>query len=164
MSPREEVCRLRPCDLDRSGDVWTYIPRSHKTEHHARQRRIFIGPRAQDILRPFLLRPTETECFSPREARRNADGESHTRRRGHGSRGRRYSTDSYRRAIVRACPASWRCGLVSQPTPHSIATEIRSRFGLEASQTVLGHAQANVTEIYAERDFEHAKRVIKEVG
>ncbi len=40
-----EVCQLRPCDVDRSGDVWRYIPATHKTEHRNRQRIILIGPR-----------------------------------------------------------------------------------------------------------------------
>lgn len=30
----QEVCSLRPADVDRSGDVWRYVPGSHKTEHH----------------------------------------------------------------------------------------------------------------------------------
>jgi integrase len=30
----QDVCNIRPCDIDRSGDVWTYSPESHKTEHH----------------------------------------------------------------------------------------------------------------------------------
>jgi site-specific recombinase XerC len=47
---------------------------------------------------------------------------------------------------------------------HSAATEIRKRFGLEAAQVVLGHAQADVTQVYAERDLELARRVAKEVG
>ena len=38
-----EVCILRPIDLDRSGDVWLYRPQSHKTEHHGRERVIFLG-------------------------------------------------------------------------------------------------------------------------
>jgi integrase len=45
-----EVCTLRPCDLNRSGDVWTYRPESHKTEHHARDRTILVGPKAQGVL------------------------------------------------------------------------------------------------------------------
>jgi site-specific recombinase XerC len=36
---------------------------------------------------------------------------------------------------------------------HTAATEIRSKFGLEAAQIILGHAQANVTQVYAERDI-----------
>jgi integrase len=29
-----EVCLIRPCDVDRSSDVWAYVPESHKTEHY----------------------------------------------------------------------------------------------------------------------------------
>ena len=62
MRPRE-VCTLRPDDVDRSGEVWVYRPGSHKTEHHDQERRIHLGPKAQDVLRPFLLRDREAYCF-----------------------------------------------------------------------------------------------------
>jgi integrase len=38
-----EVLQLRPGDLDRTGEVWTYRPQQHKTEHHGRQRVVAIG-------------------------------------------------------------------------------------------------------------------------
>ena len=38
-----EVCIVRPCDVDTTGDVWSYRPQSHKTEHHGRQRVILIS-------------------------------------------------------------------------------------------------------------------------
>jgi integrase len=47
-----EVCQMRSGDLDTSGKVWVYVPRSHKTEHHDRDRPIPLGPRAQEVLRP----------------------------------------------------------------------------------------------------------------
>ena len=25
---------MRPCDIDRSGEIWEFVPESHKTEHH----------------------------------------------------------------------------------------------------------------------------------
>jgi len=49
-----EVCLIRPCDIDRSGEVWCNVPESHKTEHRDRERRIYIGPKAQSILLPYL--------------------------------------------------------------------------------------------------------------
>ncbi|MCC6492133.1 MAG: site-specific integrase, partial [Pirellulales bacterium] len=60
-----EICILRPCDLDRSGDVWTYKPQRHKTQHHGRQRVIFIGPKAQAVLLRYLARGAEDYCFRP---------------------------------------------------------------------------------------------------
>ena len=47
---------------------------------------------------------------------------------------------------------------------HSHATEVRRQFGLEAAQVALGHAQAAVTEIYAERDLALAVRVAAAIG
>jgi integrase len=47
---------------------------------------------------------------------------------------------------------------------HTHATEVRRRYGLEAAQVALGHAQANVTEIYAERNLGLAVKVAAEIG
>jgi len=55
-----EVCALRPADIDRTGEIWRYVPAEHKTEHHGKQRTIYIGPKAQEILLPYLLREAET--------------------------------------------------------------------------------------------------------
>ena len=41
-----EVCIMRTCDLDTSGEVWVYTPEPHKTEHHGKERRIYLGPTA----------------------------------------------------------------------------------------------------------------------
>ncbi len=65
-----EVCIIRPCDVDMSGEVWTFQPESHKNEHHDQDRTIFIGPKAQDVLRPYLLREKTEYCFVPAEAER----------------------------------------------------------------------------------------------
>ncbi len=65
-----EVCRMRPCDLDRSREVWHYLPEKHKNRYRKIQRIVSIGPRGQEILTPFLLRPAESYCFSPAEADR----------------------------------------------------------------------------------------------
>lgn len=47
---------------------------------------------------------------------------------------------------------------------HSRGTEIRKAFGLEAAQVTLGHRNADVTQVYAERDEELAKRVALQAG
>ena len=47
---------------------------------------------------------------------------------------------------------------------HAAATEYRKKFGLEAAQVVLGHKTANITEIYAERNDDLAKRAARELG
>jgi integrase len=67
MSPGE-VCQMRTRDVDTTGKVWTYVPTSHKTEHHDRDRTLYLGPRAQEILRPWLRSDPTAFLFSPRKA------------------------------------------------------------------------------------------------
>lgn len=114
-----EICRLRPCDITIGADgVWCYRPHAHKTEHHDKERRIYVGPRAQEILRPWLDRPADAYCFSPREVRaaQQAAKRRHRKtpmtpsqvarkpkRAAKRPPGNRYTKDSYRRAIKRAC-------------------------------------------------------------
>ena len=75
-----------------------------------------------------------------------------------------YTTDSYRRAIHRACEKAKIATWSPNRLRHSAGTDIRAKFGLEASQCVLGHAKADVTQIYAERDMQTAIKVATEVG
>jgi uncharacterized protein (TIGR02996 family) len=51
-----EVCGLRFAEIDRSGAVWLFRPRQHKTAHRGHERTIPIGPKAQTALITFLLR------------------------------------------------------------------------------------------------------------
>ncbi len=64
----QEVRLMRACDIDRSDETWEYIPHRHKTEHHGKQRKIFIGPRAQDIVAEFFGDDSEAYTFSPLQA------------------------------------------------------------------------------------------------
>lgn len=189
-----EVCQLRPCDVDRSGEVWTYTPRSHKTEHHGRQRTIYIGPKAQQVLQPYLLRDAESNCFQPVESEQKRHEEQRkqritrvqpsqwNRRKAKPKRVPRtaYNKDSYQRAIARAImkankereEAAVDMGVKPILLPHwhanqlrhSRATEVRREFNLEAAQVSLGHAKADTTQIYAERDARLAVEVARKIG
>jgi integrase len=111
-----EVCSLRPCDVDRTNDVWAYRPAGHKTEHLDRQRVIHIGPRAREVLLPYMLRDAESHCFSPAEseAQRKSLLREHRQTKVQPSQldrrkelpkqkpSDRYTKDSYARAITRA--------------------------------------------------------------
>ncbi len=164
-----EVRTLRPQDVDTSGAVWVYRPESHKTEHTGRERRIFIGPRGQDILRPWLARPADQYCFSASESVR---GRHQTNRESvafpttgqPATPNRCYTKDSYNRAIARACERAGVTKWTPNQLRHSRGTDVRRRFGLEAAQAVLGHSRADVTQVYAERDFDLAKRIMGDVG
>jgi integrase len=47
---------------------------------------------------------------------------------------------------------------------HSFATRVRKEYGLEATQVMLGHSRADVTQVYAERDQHLAARVAAKIG
>lgn len=114
-----EILIMRPCDIDRSGRIWVYKPSDHKTASRGLDRDIYIGPRGQEVLSPFLLRPPEAFCFSPAEALGEWLTERHAARItpiGYGNRpgsshketparspGHRYTIGAYRRAIARGC-------------------------------------------------------------
>ena len=50
------------------------------------------------------------------------------------------------------------------PETLALRERIKEKYGIEVAATVLGHSDPRVTEIYAERDFEMAARVMREVG
>lgn len=123
-----EICSMRVGEVDRSGTIWTYTPSSHKTAHHGHRRTIYIGPKAQSILEPFLLKLDPVAfVFSPRDSvaemhqRRsearvtplscgNISG-SHRKRKPKREPREFYDVCSYRHAIARGCKqadiASW---------------------------------------------------------
>jgi integrase len=60
-----EVTIMRACDIDRSGDVWAYRPHHHKTDHLEQDRVIFLGPKAQAVVAPWLIaNQGDTSCLA----------------------------------------------------------------------------------------------------
>jgi len=273
----QDVCNMRLIDIDRSKEVWRYEPYTHKNEDKDKERIIAIGPKTQAILAAYLFEKEETPeafLFSPKdsvllqkiEKRRkrktfNKQGQVQPSQRNRSrpntqKPGDKYTTDSYRRAVSRACKeagttatitglsenteyefqvrasnndrnsnwsesvfvvtdcistsqkrrrvfrctgkttdsvtlawnaaskaaryevqyrqsgtTTWTNVSVSQvphwtvnQLRHTMGTEVRNKYGLDAAQVYLGHANASTTEIYAELDFAKAERVAKEIG
>ena len=142
-------------------------------EHRNRERLIFIGPKAQAILKPRLNQQSTSYCFKPEEAKHLRSTAKRIRRfkkKRSGNTfakrppGDHYTGQSYNRAIARACDRAEIERWTPNQLRHTRATEIRKEYGLEASQTVLGHSRADVTQIYAERNDEKAKQVMREIG
>jgi integrase len=65
-----EVCRLRPADLDMNDNAMrVYRPAHHKTAHRGRTRIVSLGPRAIEVIRPYVTgRRIDAALFSPTEA------------------------------------------------------------------------------------------------
>jgi integrase len=112
-----EVTSMRSCDIDASGRVWTYSPSEHKTEHHGKERTIYLGPQAQAIVKPWLRTELTAYLFSPSEAMEERKARMRRSRKTpvqpsqrcrakpkpEKTPGERYDTDSYRRAIAYGC-------------------------------------------------------------
>jgi integrase len=164
-----EVIHVRGSDLDMSGPVWTYCPRRHKTEHAGRDRVVFIGPRAQSLLRPWLRPDPDGYVFGPaqnREAIRAAGArpEPVGRPRRRRTFKDHYTPQYYFLVIRRACEKAKVDPWSPNQLRHSAGTLIRSKFGIEATRTILGHSNPSVTLIYAERDLDQARRIMGEIG
>jgi len=205
-----EVVILRSLDVETSGDVWTYRPHGYKTEHleHLPARSVAIGRRGQAVLRPWLRAGLTEYVFSPAEAegqrlaqlrasRATPLWPSHVRRYARQRRrrprtapGERYTVETYRRAILRACDrafppprsvrgsadklsddalaelTAWR--KAHRWTPHRLrhtfATRVRRTFDLDSARAALGHTDANVTLDYAELDLRAAAEVARRIG
>lgn len=165
--------------------MWEYRPPRFKTEHHnddgapELDRVVYIGPKAQAILEPLLPTDPQAYVFSPRrsealrsalrrearatpitpsQAARKPTGRAKAPLRPH------YPVGSYRQAIRRGCKRAGVPVWVPNQLRHSRLTEIRSRFGLEASRVVGGHREVGVTQIYAEQDQTLARQVMAEMG
>jgi len=176
-----EICSMRVGEIDRTGDVWTYTPSTHKTQHHGHRRIIYLGPKAQDVIRPFLMKTDLTAfVFNPRDAvaemrQRRAEARvtplscgnvagRNRKRRHQREPGESYDVSSYRRAIARACDAAGLERWHPHQLRHTAATEVRKHFGLEAAQHVLGHSTLAVTELYAEKNADTARSIAARIG
>jgi len=172
---------MRGCDIQVKKGLWVYRPQWHKTEHcgedHTRE--IYLGRRAQRILRPFMH--TLDYLFTPKEAgawvreqkrigRKTPMTPSHMRRSEQAARRERqfepfYSKNSFAQCVKRACR---KAGLIHGFTPnmlrHLAAGIFRREYGLDSAQILLGHKHAKTTEIYALADRERAMKIMCEVG
>jgi integrase len=135
-----EVCALRPCDLDRSGDVWKYKVRDEaaKTGNEV----YWLGPRAVAVLAPWLLRAGDS--LAPVFAR--------------------YSTASYRRHIARCCREAGVSTFGPHQLRHAHATRVEDLYGREAAQKRLNHTQIKTTSRYTRTADRLVQRIAREMG
>jgi integrase len=188
-----ELVRLTPKEIDRSGEVWHYYPEKHKKEFRDEERIISIGPRAQEILRPFLLRPEDAYCFSPKESEQQRLAKLHSQRKiplHYGNRpgtnrkesplrqpGERFTSETYANSVRKAIKAARRDIQKNGGNPdmelpiwtvyqmrHTTGSKTRKMFNYETAGAVLGHNKMSATEIYAERNQELADEAMKKIG
>jgi integrase len=164
----QEVVLMRAEELDVSGPVWEYRPGRYKTEHcnpdgdPDRARVIYLGPLAQAALAPLLQAVGgDGYVFSPARSERQRRGPASACRRAFGER---YTVHAYRQAVVRGCRKAGVPAWTPNQLRHLRLTELRRGYGLEASRVCGGHREVGVTQVYAERDHDLARRVMAEAG
>jgi integrase len=184
-----EVISMRTTDVDASGRTWWYRPAAHKLEHHGLDRRVPLGPRAREILSPWL-RPHEPEAylFQPREAeeerraklragRKSKVQPSQINRRRKGPKkgpGEVYSDDTYKNAIHYAVRKANKQRAASGLPPiepfapnqirHLASDRYQHRFDADTARTALGHRSVKTTEVYMSRDYEKAAEAAEAIG
>jgi integrase len=119
----------------------TYRPGRHKNAWRGHVREIPLGPRALEVLAPWLEGKGPDDRIFPG-----------------------YSSQSYGRAVSRACELAGVPHWHPHQIRHAYATRVRESHGLDAAQAVLGHKTARVTEIYAAKSTGLAKKVVDELG
>lgn len=170
---------------DKSVMAYNVPPEAYKLDHldemDESDRIVYIGPRAWKIVKPWLPSDPDDFVWSPRRsemerrAQRRAEREtpmydSHQpelrkKRRGSIDRvGDRYSVDTYRRAITRACEAAGVEPWSPNQLRHTAATEIADRLTLDSARVVLGHHDIKTTMRYAKPREKKAIKAVKRIG
>jgi len=178
-----EVVQMTTGDLNTSGPCWEYTPPHHKAEHFEKGRMIMIGPKAQEVLKPWLRSALKEPLFQPQEAMTSHNEERRAERKTklwpshieHQASKRkpdperapadRYSVNTYRRAIHRACDKAGVPRWSPNQLRHLASTKLRRQTGdLDAVRCVLGHSDADTSAIYAEKDLQAARTVMLKFG
>ncbi len=147
-----EICRLKPSEIDRTGEVWVYRPASHKCAWRGQSREIVLGPVSRKILAPLLAKAKPADyLFAPSDR-------CPERRRGH------YSMESYAQVVRRAAEKAG-VTLTAYQIRHSAKDRVTRELGLDAARAFLGQRSIGTTNGYGEAaDLETAKRTARKLG
>jgi len=170
-----EILGLRPMDIDREtyAPSWTASPVEHKTAYMEKHRMIPLGPKARQILAPYLLRDQDCCLFTPQETiqqrpapkgRRRRTNQPESKRKTSRRLSERYVTSTFNRAITRACEVAGIPKWTANRLRHTGATRLRQTIDLEAAQVVLGHSSKTTTEIYTVANEVRAVEIMERIG
>jgi integrase len=161
-----EALSMTAAEVDRSDlRCWEFRPTRHKTSHRGKKRTVFIGPRAREIVARRIAKAGSGRVFPiTKGGLRKALLKGCDRASPHPTLSKMKAEELT--AAQRAELRSWRKANRFAPNQlrHAAATAIREEHGLEASQVILGHARADVTEIYAETSQKRGREIASKVG
>ena len=165
------LCAARPGELvsltgamiDRSGDIWIAELKDHKMAHKGKSRVLTFGPKAQEILKRYLVR-NQTQRLFPIRRQTISDNIKRACEVAFGMpedlRQKKLTPEQKIKAMA------WRRRHVftSHWLRHCSGTAIRKSHGLDATQATLGHASRSTTERYASPVTEAALQVARDCG
>ena len=165
-----DLCRMKPRDIDRSGDVWVYRPAKHKNANKGKIKAVPLIGDAREAIIDYLARPADSYCFSPaesmawyrakqrvnRKTKVQPSQESRAKANPRKQPGECFTPTSYRQSIQRAAKRAKTEHWFPYQIRHLAGTVIRDALGVEAAQAVLGHSHAAMTEHYAKQSLQKA--------
>lgn len=163
-----EACSMRADEIDTATRPWMYRPKHHKTAWKGCSREIYLGPKAQMLLQPILNRASAAASTPDANASATAGNVDRAGFTAHvlftTARGHPWKPTSLYMAVFNACRKHdlehWHPSQIR----HSVATQLRREFGLEHAQAVLGHADIETTQIYAEKSSALASEAMLRIG
>jgi integrase len=142
--------------LDRTAEPWLYRPRQHKSAHLGHVRLIPLGPRARDILAPWLDTPSLSPFLFPTVADERPIWRT--------ARDTPFTPATYRQAVKRAAAKAGVPDWHPHQLRHAAASRIASLAGIEVARVVLGHRHVQTTALYAQRDADAAADAMQMIG
>ena len=135
-----ELLGLTTGMIDRTGQTWKAVITDHKTaHHHGRVRMIPFGPKAQLILAKYLQADQGKRLFKMKRP-------------------------AYGQAITRACDKAEITRWSPHWLRHTFATRTREQLGIEAVQSIVGHATTEMTNHYSSQMEGLAMKTAQQVG
>jgi integrase len=142
--------------MDRDPEAYLFSPK--ESEAWRQQTRLDNAGKS----RKTKIYPCEVRARSTRKQARQ-------RRKPKRVRHDRFTTNSYRRALEYGLAKAKKAGIEiphwhPNQLRHTRGTEVRREHGVEAAQVVLGHARADVTQVYAEKNLAKAVEIARLSG
>lgn len=165
-----ELCSMRPCDIDRSGPEWLYIPSTHKNINKDKERIVPLVGDARSAVEDYINRHPQSFLFSPRESVtwQNAQKRASRRSKVQPSQldrskpdarrkpGECYTKDSYRRALQRAAKEAGIPVWTPYEIRHLVGTMVAETLKLENAKALLGHSDLATTQRYSKATVRQA--------
>jgi integrase len=152
----EEIVALRLADIDRRAEPWVYgvTPDWNKKDHLGDERRVPFGPSARAVIAELARGKSESDWLFPSRGRG---------RRAH-VRGNHLTVSGYYHRITSVCKREYIPHWFPLQLRHAALTRVRERYGLEGSQVIGGHDRIETSQIYAEKNWNLARRIAEEMG